>query len=338
MKILITGIAGFIGANLALKLLRLPQEMHIIGIDNMNGKYDVSLKEYRLSCIYNLYNDYLQSRDGKLHAKSLNIIKADTCNQRLVNEIFEKYKPEIVVHLAAHAGVRYSLNSPQEVLSQNIIGMINVLESCRKYNVIKLIYASSSSVYGNSKRYPFTEDLFIQNQISPYASSKKCCEDLAQCYSSIYGLLCIGLRFFTVYGPWGRPDMAPLIFAHAIKENKPVTLYNQGNLSRDFTYIDDAINGILLAIDNAQWNTSSSNHHLYNIGYGYSVPIIDLLHLIEKGLGHSAIVYYAPKPDCDVECTFADITKAMTELGYKPKYTINDGIPLFLDWFNQYYK
>ena len=321
MKILVTGAAGFIGFHLCHSLLKRGDE--VIGVDNMNSYYDVSLKEARLSinATYDKYHMY------KMSVSELEGLEA----------LFSRESYDCVVHLAAQAGVRYSLDNPKDALGTNILGMINVLEMCRKYNIPKLVYASSSSVYGNSSKYPYNEGQKVDIQISPYATSKKCCEFLAESYSNIYGLLCVGLRFFTVYGPWGRPDMAPLIFANSIKDDKPIKLYDNGTLYRDFTYIDDIINGINSVIDK-NFEFYTYRHHIYNLGNGSPVAVAEFLQVLENVMAKHAITYNATKPECDVPYTFADITKASKEINFSPKYNLQKGIPLFVEWFNQYYK
>lgn len=321
MNILVTGAAGFIGSQLCHSLVSNGNE--VVGIDNMSPYYDISLKESRIDNI-NLF-------------KNFHFFRMSVLEKIELEQLFHRYSFDCIVHLAAQAGVRYSYINPDEVLSANILGMINVIELCRKKNVCKFIYASSSSVYGDCHQLPFKEDFIETNLLSPYAVSKKCCEDIAESYCRIYGVASIGMRFFTVYGPWGRPDMAPMVFAQALNKGLPISLYDNGLLARDFTYIEDVVTGIECAINCAGEGKLFKKHVVYNIGRGEPVLIKDFLRLLEYCMGKSAVIDESPKPDADVTYTHADITKANKELGFFPTYTIEDGIPKFIDWFNEYY-
>lgn len=321
MNILVTGAAGFIGSQLCQSLVIDGND--VVGVDNMSPYYDVSLKEARVEVMS--------------HSKNFHFYRISVLEKYVLEQLFLKFSFDCVVHLAAQAGIRYSYLNPDDVLSANIIGMVNTIELCRKYNVTKFVYASSSSVYGDCEQHPFQESFLSGTLLSPYAVSKKCCEDVAQNYCNIYGVPSVGLRFFTVYGPWGRPDMAPMIFAHALKDELPIFLYNKGLLIRDFTYIGDVIKGIECAIKCAGEGKLSGKHVIYNIGRGEPVSVKDFLSTLEQSMGRSAIIEERPKPHADVAYTHADITKARLEIGFMPTYTIEDGIHRFVEWFNQYY-
>lgn len=321
MNILVTGAAGFIGSQLCHSLLLGGDE--VVGIDNMSPCYGTLLKDDRIENL----NTF----------KNFHFFKMSVLDKVRLGQLFQQHSFECVVHLAALAGVRYSYLNPADVLSSNISGMISIIEQCRKSNISKFIYASSSSVYGDCNQRPFREDTAAGKLLSPYAFSKQCCEDIAQSYCYIYGVSSIGLRFFTVYGPWGRPDMAPMIFANALKNNSSISLYNNGQLVRDFTYIDDVINGIECAVKCAGEKDFIGKHVIYNIGRGEPILVKDFLSTLEHHMGKSAIIVDKSKPIADVEYTHAEISKAKIELGFEPSYSIEDGIPKFVEWFNSYY-
>ena len=315
-KILVTGCAGFIGMHLCEKLFELGHP--VIGVDNLNNYYDVNLKLKRLS--------FLQKKP------SFTFIKTDISNKEVLEDVFKKHKPQKVVNLAAQAGVRYSLVNPNAYIESNILGFMNILECCRHNHVEGLIYASSSSVYGSNKKIPFSESDNVDSPISIYAASKKSNELMASSYNHLFGIRSTGLRFFTVYGPWGRPDMAMYIFASKILNNEPIQVFNHGNMKRDFTYIDDIINGILASIEN------NHNCEIFNLGNNKSENLMDVVSLIENKIGKKAIIEFETMQDGDVEKTYADIDKAKSKLGFKPITNVKDGIGNFIDWYLEYSK
>ncbi|WP_018921895.1 NAD-dependent epimerase [Salsuginibacillus kocurii] len=331
--ILITGVAGFIGSHVAKRLL---EEGHtIIGIDNINDYYNVKLKKDRLHFLqHNRFTfEQLEREDGER-----------------INELFTTYRPSIVIDLAAQAGVRYSLENPHAYINSNIVGFMNILEACQQHEIEHLIYASSSSVYGANTKMPFSVRDNVDHPVSLYAATKKANELMAHTYSHLYGLPSTGLRFFTVYGPWGRPDMALFRFTKAILEGKPIQVYNNGKMKRDFTYIDDIVEGIVRLIDhppqgNLDWNgekpdpgSSYAPYKLYNIGNNTPVKLMDFITAIEKKLGISAEKEYLPLQDGDVLATYADIEDLSEAVGYKPRTSIEDGVSKFIDWYKAYYK
>ncbi|MFC4022448.1 NAD-dependent epimerase [Oceanobacillus longus] len=331
MMILVTGAAGFIGAHLSKRLLLLGYP--VIGIDNMNDYYDVELKENRLKW---------------LSDENFTFVKMERENQDQINALFKEYQPSIVIDLAAQAGVRYSLENPHAYINSNIVGFIHILEACRHHNVDHLIYASSSSVYGANTKLPFSVHDNVDHPVSLYAATKKANELMAHTYSHLYGLPTTGLRFFTVYGPWGRPDMALYQFTEAILEGKPIKIYNHGNMERDFTYIDDIVEGIVrimnhLPNSNAKWSdnpdASSRNapYKIYNIGSNTPVKLMDFIAAIENKLGVEAKKEYLPLQSGDVLQTYADIDDLIKDVGYKPSTSIEEGISEFIDWYKDYY-
>ncbi len=336
-KILVTGAAGFIGSALSIKLLL--KGGNVIGIDNINDYYDISLKESRL-------------KEIKLASNNNNwkFFKVDLEDYEELDFIFDKYKPDIVINLAAQAGVRYSIINPSSYIKSNLVGFGNILEVCRKFEVKNLLYASSSSVYGGNKNLPFREIDPVNHPISLYAATKKSNELMANSYSHLYKLPCTGLRFFTVYGPWGRPDMAPMIFAKSILNSEPINIYNFGNMSRDFTYIDDITEAIYkctlkpASIDPhfnpLKPNPSSSNapHRIFNIGNNKSVDLLYFIKLLEKNLGKKAIRNLKPMQLGDVENTFADISNLEQWINFKPTTSIEVGVRNFVKWYLNYYQ
>ena len=314
-RILVTGCAGFIGMHLCKKLFELGYD--VIGIDNLNDYYDVNLKLERLSL--------LQCNP------SFNFIKNDISNMDTLEDVFKTHKPDKVVNLAAQAGVRYSLINPQSYMDSNIIGFMNVLECCRYYDVNGLVYASSSSVYGGNKTTPFSELDIVDNPLSIYAASKKANELMAHSYNHLFGIRSTGLRFFTVYGAWGRPDMSYYSFTDRILNNEPIELYGDGKVERDFTYIDDIVYGITSAISN------NYNYEIFNLGNSKCEKVLKLIRYIEKKLNKKANIVYKPLKLGDVKKTYANITKSKKMLGYSPKVNINIGIGCFLDWYKNYY-
>ena len=318
MRLLLTGAAGFIGFHTAKKLLDRGDE--VIGIDNINDYYDINLKHARL--------EQIRSTPNK---KNFYFSKVDISEPEDLDNIFDNYKPDGVIHLAAQAGVRYSIENPSAYITSNIIGFQNILECCRKSKVDGLIYASSSSVYGGNKKVPFSESDNVDNPISIYAASKKANELMAKTYNHLYNLKSTGLRFFTVYGPWGRPDMAISIFTKKILNGDPIQIFNYGKMQRDFTYIDDIVNGIISALKN------NYDFKVYNLGNSKSEKLLNVVSLIENELNKKAIIELAPIQPGDVKKTFANIKKAQTELAFNPKIDINVGIKNFVEWFKNYY-
>ena len=313
-KILVTGCAGFIGLHLCKKLLELGYD--VIGIDNLNDYYDVNLKIKRLSILQN--------------KSSFTFIKTNISNMNALENVFKMYRPNKVVNLAAQAGVRYSLINPHSYMESNIIGFMNVLECCRHNDVEGLVYASSSSVYGGNKKIPFSESDNVDMPISIYAASKKANELMAHSYNHLFGIRSTGLRFFTVYGPWGRPDMAMYIFAKKIINNEPIQVFNHGQMKRDFTYIDDIIDGIV----------SSINHNykceVFNLGKNKTEDLMDIVSIIEERVGKKAIIEFEPMQPGDVKETYADISKAESKLKFSPKIDVKNGLNKFLDWYIEY--
>ena len=317
MTILVTGSAGFIGFHLSMKLIKKGEK--VIGFDNLNNYYDPKLKQSRL--------EILNSLDTNLFT----FVKGDLEDRELLKNIFLKYKPKSVVNLAAQAGVRYSIENPYTYVNSNIVGFINLLEECRNNKIEHLVYASSSSVYGGNTKMPFSELDNVDHPVSLYAASKKANELMAHSYSHLFNLPSTGLRFFTVYGPWGRPDMALFLFTKSIIEGKPIKIFNNGEMIRDFTYIDDIINGTISAVE------KNYKCEIFNLGNNNSVSILDLIATIEKHLKISAIVDYAPLQKGDPVITFASIEHAQEKLNYNPKVKIDQGIPKFIDWYKNYY-
>ena len=319
MNILLTGVAGFIGFHTAKYLLS--KNHKIIGIDNLNDYYDTSLKKNRL----NLLKKF----------KKFDFIKFNIQNKNLSSKI-RNFKIDCVINLAAQAGVRYSLINPYSYIDSNISGQLNILEVIKKKKIKKLIYASSSSVYGGNKDYPFSIKQRVDNPISLYAASKKSCELLTECYSHLFRFSAIGLRFFTVYGPWGRPDMATYIFTKNILENKKIDIYNHGKMKRDFTYIDDIIKGIEGSINFI--GNGEGYHKIYNLGNNQSENLLDFIGIIEKTLGRKAKKKFMNIQPGDVPETYADISESLKDLGFKPEVKITEGIPKFISWYKEYYK
>jgi UDP-glucuronate 4-epimerase len=349
MKVLITGTAGFIGFHLANRLIESGDD--VVGLDCINDYYDVNLKYDRLSEAGINKDDLVEGKLIKSTKHSnYRFCKLNLLDKDKLNEIFKIEKFDTVCNLAAQAGVRYSITNPYAYIESNIIGYINILESCRYYQVGHLVYASSSSVYGLNEKMPLSTDQNVDHPISLYAASKKSNELMAHTYSHLYGLPTTGLRFFTVYGPWGRPDMALFLFTKAIINNEPIDVYNNGNMVRDFTYIDDIIEGIVRVINNkpkgsADWNgiepdpsTSKAPYKIYNIGNNNPVKLMDFINEIENKLGKKAIKNFMPLQKGDVLATFADVTSLVKDLEYRPSIPINKGVGSFIDWYLGYYK
>lgn len=333
MSILVTGAAGFIGFHLSQKLLARGKQ--VIGLDNLNDYYDVRLKQARL--------DQLLAQPGfRFHRLSLS-------DREGVTRLFESERPEYVVNLAAQAGVRYSLTNPHAYVDSNLVGFMNILEACRHNKVRHLVFASSSSVYGANTQMPFSVHQNVDHPLSLYAATKKANELMAHTYAHLYGLPCSGLRFFTVYGPWGRPDMALMLFTEAILEGRPIDVFNQGKMRRDFTYVDDIVEGIARVTDhvaqpNPDWSgkapdpaTSKAPYRIYNIGNNQPVELMHLIETLEKCLGKTATKNLLPMQPGDVPETFADVTDLEREVSFKPGTPIEVGVARFVKWYGEFY-
>lgn len=322
-KYFITGSAGFIGFYLAESLLKRGAE--VIGFDNLNDYYEVSLKEFRLSLLQK-YERFI-------------FIKEDLADKEKLFAIFREQKPQIVVNLAAQAGVRYSIDNPDAYIQSNIVGFFNILEGCRYFPVEHLVYASSSSVYGGNKKVPFSVEDQADHPESLYAATKKSNELMAYAYSRLYQIPLTGLRFFTVYGPMGRPDMAYFKFAKKIMADEPIQIYNHGNMLRDYTYIDDIIAGILAILCNPPLrDENGAAYKLYNIGNHHPVKLMDFISVLEKCLGKEARKEFLPMQKGDVYQTYADISGLMEDFGFKPNTSIEEGLDRFTRWFLDYYR
>lgn len=334
MKILVTGTAGFIGSHLSQRLLARGDE--VIGIDNLNDYYDVSLKQARLNRL-------------TCHA-NFSDVRLSLEDEAGINAVFKKHQPQRVVNLAAQAGVRYSLQNPQAYVAANLQGFVNILEGCRHFQVEHLVYASSSSVYGANTQMPFSVHHNVDHPVSLYAASKKANELMAHTYSHLFKLPTTGLRFFTVYGPWGRPDMALFLFTKNILDNKPIDVFNYGHHRRDFTYIDDIVEGVIRTLDhiatpNPNWSghspdpaTSLAPYRLYNIGSNRPVELLRYIEILEQALGKKAIKNLLPMQAGDVAETYADVDALINDVGYKPNTPIEEGIERFVRWYREYYQ
>ena len=333
-KILVTGAAGFIGFHLSRRLLERGDE--VVGFDNLNDYYDVTLKEARLK--------QLEGRDG------FTFIRGDLADRDGMARLFAEGRFNKVVHLAAQAGVRYSLINPHAYIDSNISGFMNILEGCRHHGVEHLAYASSSSVYGANTRMPFSVHDNVDHPVSLYAATKKANELMAHTYASLYQIPCTGLRFFTVYGPWGRPDMALFLFTKAILEGKPIDVYNEGKMRRDFTFVDDIVEGVIRVTDrtataNPAWSgdqpdpgTSYAPYRIYNIGNNSPVELLRFIEVLEEKLGKKAIRNLLPIQPGDVPATCADVDDLMRDVGFAPKTSIEEGIGRFVEWYRGYYQ
>ncbi|NPV51412.1 MAG: NAD-dependent epimerase [Candidatus Methanofastidiosum sp.] len=333
LKILITGATGFIGFHLSNLLL--DEDYEIIGIDNLNDYYNPKLKEDRLTILK-------QDNNFIFH-------KVDLKDKAEVDKIFETYRPEYVINLAAQAGVRYSIKNPYTYVDSNLVGFMNILEACRNYPVKHLLYASSSSVYGGNKVVPFSTNHNVDHPVSLYAATKKSNELMAHTYSHLYGIPTTGLRFFTVYGPWGRPDMAYFSFTKNIIEGNPIKVFNHGNMERDFTYIDDIVEGISKLLDvipkpNPDWDetkddisTSFAPYKIYNIGNNQPVKLERFISILEEKIGKKANKIYMDMQPGDVLRTYADVSDLERDIGFKPSTSIEEGLGKFVDWYKEYY-
>lgn len=331
MKILVTGTAGFIGFHLAKKLLERGDE--VIGLDNINDYYDVNLKYARLG---ELGIDKKDLADNRLATSNKypkhKFVKMDLADKEQIENLFKNEKFDAVCNLAAQAGVRYSIENPDAYIHSNIIGFMNILECCRHYGVQNLCYASSSSVYGLNTKQPFSTTDKTDTPISLYAATKKSNELMAHTYSHLYGIKTTGLRFFTVYGPWGRPDMSPMLFADAITQDREIKVFNHGDMSRDFTYIDDIVDGIINVIDNP-----SEKYSVYNIGNNTPVQLLDFIATIEDNFGKTAKKIFMDMQPGDVKSTYADIDDLSRDFNYKPDTSLADGIGEFVKWYRGFY-
>lgn len=333
-KILVTGAAGFIGSHVCQRLLDRGDQ--VVGLDNLNDYYDVALKQARLARFSG--------------TDSFCFVRAGLEDRTLIEQLFNQHAFDVVVNLAAQAGVRYSITNPHAYVDSNLVGFINILEGCRHHSVKHLVYASSSSVYGANTAMPFSVSQNVDHPLSLYAATKKANELMAHTYSNLYGLPTTGLRFFTVYGPWGRPDMALFLFTKAILEGSPIDVFNHGTMKRDFTYIADIVEGIIRVIDRTAvaspaWNsqdpdpgTSFAPYRLYNIGNNQPVELLYFIETLERCLGKTAVKNLLPLQPGDVPATFADVDSLMADTGFKPGTSIEEGIRCFVKWYREYYR
>ena len=349
MKVLITGTAGFIGFHLSQKLISRGDT--VVGIDNINDYYDVNLKYGRLAET-GIDGPSLELNKEVVSTKydNYSFVKMNLEDKEALDQLFSKHKFDRVCNLAAQAGVRYSLINPGAYINSNIVGFANILEACRNNEVEHLVYASSSSVYGCNEKMPFSTTDNVDHPVSLYAASKKSNELMAHCYSHLYKLPTTGLRFFTVYGPWGRPDMAPILFTSAISQGKPIKVFNFGDMKRDFTYVDDIVEGVVRVIDNPpsgnpDWSgmtpdpgSSKAPYKIYNIGNASPVGLMDFIKAVENALGTEAEKQMMPMQPGDVPATWANVDDLIENLGYKPDTNIQDGVNRFVEWYKSFYK
>jgi len=339
MKILVTGSAGFIGFHLCSALLK--QGHQVVGLDNINDYYDVNLKYARLNELGISRKDaegFLNKSESSIYKSDFIFIRMNLEDREELPSLFKEHKFDVVCNLAAQAGVRYSIENPEAYIDSNIVGFLNILECCRYHKIEHLLYASSSSVYGKNKKIPFSIDDNVDHPISLYAATKKSNELMAHTYSHLYEIPTTGLRFFTVYGPWGRPDMAPMLFADAISNNRPIQVFNYGNMSRDFTYIDDIVIGIEILLANPPQKTVENlAYRIYNIGNGNPESLGDFIKAIEFSLEAEAKKEFLPMQAGDVPQTWADISE-IEKLGYKSNTLIEEGVKSFIKWFKIYHK
>jgi UDP-glucuronate 4-epimerase len=336
-NILVTGAAGFIGYHLCEALLKAGHK--VIGLDNINDYYDVNLKYTRLQQLgfdHDTAEVFDQLCSSKSYGTQMQFIRMHLEDRECLPKLFKEYEFDLVCNLAAQPGVRYSLENPEVYVDSNIIGFLNILECCRHYNIKRLVYASSSSIYGNSDAVPFKESDNVDKPISLYAATKKSNELMAYTYSHLYGIETIGVRFFTVYGPWGRPDMAMFLFTDAIVNNRPIKVFNNGDLSRDFTYIDDIISGVFAILLEDSNNTSL--YKLYNIGNNSPVKLMSFIKSIENNLNLVAKKEMLPMQAGDVHQTWADVSILQKDYDYRPNTSVEKGVKYFIDWYKMYFK
>ena len=333
--VLITGVAGFIGYHLAEKLI--VKNIKVVGIDNINDYYTVQLKYDRLKEL-GINQEFASNFDQKVlsskHEEKMIFYRMNLEHKESLAQLFKEYSFDAVVNMAAQAGVRYSIENPDAYGQSNLVGFLNILECCRNYNVKKLLYASSSSIYGNSSDVPFSTNQNVDHPISLYAATKKANELMAHAYSHLYDFQTIGLRFFTVYGPWGRPDMAMFLFTDAILNHQPLKVFNHGDLSRDFTYIDDIIQGIDKILED---KNIKEKYQLYNIGNSKPVQLMDFIKEVELSTGEKAILEMYPMQAGDVNQTWADVQELKDKFGYNPNYPVDKGVYNFVQWYRKYY-
>ncbi len=347
MNIFVTGAAGFIGANLVLRLLKSEKGNQIVGLDSVNNYYDTSLKDYRLKQI-------AETADAVKDSNSWTFVKGNLADKQLIDSLFEKYHFDIVVNLAAQAGVRYSIENPDAYIESNIIGFYNILEACRHYPVEHLVYASSSSVYGGNTKVPFSVDDRVDNPVSLYAATKKSNELFAHCYSKLYDIPTTGLRFFTVYGPAGRPDMAYFGFTNKLLKGETIQIFNYGNCRRDFTYVDDIVEGVVRVMKKAPARKTGADglpippYAIYNIGGGQPENLLDFVQILQEELVRAGVLpkdydfeahkKLVPMQPGDVPVTYADASALERDFGFVPKITLREGLRKFAEWYKGYYK
>lgn len=343
--VLVTGAAGFIGSNLVKELLKTSSPIHIVGIDNMSDYYDISIKDYRLAEIDNLANEYLQS--------SWTFVKGNIADKTLIDKLFDDYNFSVVVNLAAQAGVRYSIENPDVYIESNIIGFYNILEACRHNPVEHLVYASSSSVYGSNKKIPYSTDDKVDNPVSLYAATKKSNELMAHAYSKLYNIPSTGLRFFTVYGPAGRPDMAYFSFTNKLIKGETIEIFNYGNCKRDFTFVDDIVEGVKLVMQNAPEKKMGEDglpippYRVYNIGNNNPENLLDFVDILQQELVSAGVLpedydfelhkKLVPMQAGDVPITYADTSALEEDFGFKPNTSLCDGLRAFSKWYKEFY-
>jgi len=350
VKYLITGVAGFIGFYVCKRLLQDNTDIEIVGIDNLNSYYDVNLKFGRLQELGIDNQIEINKYKESSNTERFKFIQMDLSDSDSIKKLFEVEKFDVVVNLAAQAGVRYSIKNPKAYIQSNIDGFLNILEGCRHNGIKHLVYASSSSVYGLNAKVPFSENDSIAHPVSLYAATKKANELMAHSYSHLYQIPSTGLRFFTVYGPWGRPDMSPFLFTDAILNNRSIKIFNNGNMLRDFTYIDDIVDGVISVINQAptssdQWDninsdpaSSSAPYRIYNIGNSKPIQLMDFISAIENAIGVESKKEFLPMQQGDVYQTYADTTALQNDLGFMPKTDLNEGVKKTVDWYRSFYK
>lgn len=338
-KILVTGAAGFIGFHTVSKLIA-TTDYQIIGLDNINDYYPMTLKFERLKAL-GIHPDFIRygKKTKSKHTDRFDFIRMDLADEKSLIELFQSAGFDFVVHLAAQAGVRYSIDNPNAYIQSNVVGFNHILEACRTYPVEHLVYASSSSVYGLNKEQPFSVDHKVDQPASLYAATKKSNELMAHTYSHLFKIPTTGLRFFTVYGPWGRPDMAPMLFAKAIMNGDPINVYNNGKMSRDFTYVDDIVNGVCGVVEAIPGgNENGLPYRIFNIGNSRPVQLMEFIEVLGEALEREVQMNFMPMQDGDVVSTFADISQLKEVIGYEPKTDIRSGVGEFVSWYKKFYK